>query len=472
MATLRCNQRFFGQEHFENGTPEREFCTRLGALKPSMWQYSFAVKDQLPPLPPDVGGIVQVKYNGMLSVVMWDERRGGFVAWGPRGRCYYSLDDGRKHPVTEYFNTHLRQFEDLAFLAETYVVRRIGDRCFMTDFNLAMSIIKNPRSPEDVGRIRLAVFDYVKRKEDGGFEKPEQSYIERFRRLRDEFGFTTGCDSGTVHLPDYVETEGSFQELLPRIQEFWNKFNGERRFEGLVLHTERGEEYKVKFRDSLDVTIVAFRLKGKGRPECQNCGAKFDVLWLRKLAREGKIIKSDWFDAKGRLLKDKAQNDLWASAQSVAVCPVCGGKTIQSAGPVLGAKIALMTPDGGFVDITDGAQVSPISPILDLIEPLYEDGGYLWVKPSIVVEVSYQGDQLYVDRKKPVYQFNGNKYVQAGTIRAASLRPYRVRLREDKTVNPRDLRLEQLSYFVNKVKEIRSKYKEPRKQGNLDDFIK
>jgi|GEM_PF-6471494 hypothetical protein len=131
-----------------------------------------------------------------------------------------------------------------------------------------------------------------------------------------------------------------------------------------------------------------------------------------------------------------------------------------------------MTPEGGFVDITDGAQLSPISPILDLIEPLYEDGSYLWVKPSVVVEVSYQGDQLYVDREKPIYQFNGNKYIQVGTIRAASLRPYRVRLREDKTVNPRDLRLEQLSYFVDKVKEIRSKYKEPRKQGSLDDFIK
>ena len=215
---MRCNQRFFGQEHFESSTPEREFCTRLGALKPAMWQYGFAVKDQLPPLPSDVGGIVQVKYNGMFSIVMWDEKRGGFVAWGPRGRCYYSLADGRKHPVTEYFNKHYNQFRDLAFLAETYVVRIIGDRCFMTDFNLAMSIIKNPRSPEDVGRIRLAVFDYVKRKEDGGFEKPEQSYIERFRRPRDEFDFAEGCDSGIVHLPDYVEAEGSFQESLPRIQ--------------------------------------------------------------------------------------------------------------------------------------------------------------------------------------------------------------------------------------------------------------
>ncbi len=468
---MRCNQKFFGQEHFENGTSERDFCTRLGVLKPAMSQYGFAVKDRLPPLPSDVGGIVQVKYNGMLSVVMWDEKKGGFVAWGPRGRCYYSLADGRKHPMTEYFNSRSSEFMDLAFLAETYVVRKIDEKCFMTDFNFAMSIIKNPTSAEDMNRIRLAVFDYVRRGKDGSFEKQEQSYIERFKRLRDDFGFKAGCDSGAVHLPDYLEVDGSFQNSFPQIQDFWNTFVGERRFEGLVMHTEDGEEYKIKFRDTLDVAIVAFRLTGNDRPECQKCGARFDVLWLRKLAREGKINKSDWFDAKGRLLKDKAQNDLWVSAQSVAVCPICNGNIVQSAGPVLGAKIALMTPEGGFVDLADGAQISPISPILDLVEPLYEDSGYLWVKPEVVVEVSYQGDQLYVDRERPVYSFNGNQYTKVGTVKATSLRPYRVRLREDKTVNPQDLRLEQLSYFVDKIKEIRIKWQETKKQGSLDDYF-
>jgi hypothetical protein len=468
---MRCNQKFFGQEHFESGTSERDFCTRLGVLKPAMSQYGFAVKDHLPPLPTDVGGIVQVKYNGMLSVVIWNKERGGFVAWGPRGRCYYSLADGKKHLVTEYFNIRLETFKKFAFLAETYVVRKIGDKCFMTDFNYAMSIIKNPRSAEDVDRIKLAVFDYVKMGEDGSFEKPEQKYIERFKRLRDDFGFKEGCDSGVVHLPDYLEVDGNFQNSFPQIQDFWNTFIGERRFEGLVVHTEDGEEYKIKFRDTVDVVIVAFRLSGNDRPACEKCGAKFDTLWLRKLVREGAVKKSEWFDPKGRLLKDKAQNELWVSQKNVATCPICSGPVAESAGPVLGAKIALMTPDGGFVDIADGAQISSISPILDLVEPLYEDSGYLWVKPEVVVEVSYQGDQLYVDRVRPVYQFNGNRYIKVGTVKATSLRPYRVRLREDKTVNPQDLRLEQLSYFVDKIKEIRIKYQETRKQSNLDDYF-
>ena len=67
---MRCNQKFFGQEHFERGTAGRDFCSSLGALKPAMSQYGFAERDRLPELPADVGGLVQVKYNGMLSIVM------------------------------------------------------------------------------------------------------------------------------------------------------------------------------------------------------------------------------------------------------------------------------------------------------------------------------------------------------------------------------------------------------------------
>ena len=115
---MRCNQRFFGQEHFEKATAERRFCSGLGVLKPTMSQYGFASRDRLPVLPSDVGGVVQAKYNGMLSVIIWDEQRGGFVAWSPRGRCYYSLNR-KKHPVTDYFNGNLSQSSDLAFVGET-----------------------------------------------------------------------------------------------------------------------------------------------------------------------------------------------------------------------------------------------------------------------------------------------------------------------------------------------------------------
>ena len=465
---MRCNQRFFGQEHFERGTAERDFCSSLAVLKPAMSQYGFALKDRLPELPSDAGGLVQVKYNGMLSIVMWDGKRGGFVSWNPQGRCYYSLQDRRKHPVTEFFNQQLANFRNVAFLGETYVVRRIDGKSYMTEFNRSMSIIKNPRSLEDVKRIRLAVFDYAHVQYGNVLETPEQRYVERFEKLRRDFGFSEGCDNGAVHLADYLKVEGSFQDSAAEIQGFWDKFVGERRFEGIVIRTDEGKEYKVKFRDTLDVAIIAFRLNGKSRPTCEKCDAKFDAFWLRKLTREGIVNRAEWFDGKGRLLEHGGADTWWKNLEK---CPICGGSIANTAGPILGAKVALMTSDGSFVDVADGAQLSIISPILDLVEPLYEAEGYLWVKPEIVVEVSYQGDQLYIDRAKPVYRFENNCYVKAGSMKAVSLRPYRVRLREDKTVNPKDLRLEQLSYFVDRVRNLRERWRKTSKQDSLQRYF-
>ena len=460
---MRCNQRFFGQERFETGTAERDFCSSLSALRPRMSAYGFSVRDWLPMLPSDMAGLVQVKYNGMLSVITWDEKRGGFIAWSPKGRCYYSRGDKGKHPVTEYFNESLKEFRDHAFVGETYVVRKIHGKSYMTEFNKSMSIIKNPKSIEDVNRIQLAVFDYAKRGEKE-FNRPAETYVNRFEHLRQDFMFPAGCDSSVVHLPDYLEVEGGFSDSYFEIQVFWNEFIGERGFEGLVMHTDSGGEYKIKFRDTLDAAIIAFRMTGKGRPVCKSCGARFDAFWLRKLAKKGMVKRTEWFDEKGRLL---GEDGSWIRSRDMSSCPLCSGSITKTAGPILGAKIALMTSEGNFVDVADGAQLSLISPVLDLFEPIYEAEGYLWVKPEVVIEVCYQ--DLYVDRMRPVYQFKDNSYKKVGTKKAVSLRPYRSRLREDKTVNPNDLRLEQLSYFVNRARGIERKWQraKSRKEGLL-----
>jgi len=451
---MRCNQRFFGQEQFERGTQGRDHCTRLGSLKPAMSQYGFAVRDRLPPLPSGFGGLVQVKYNGMLSIVIWDEERGGFVAWSPRGRCYYSLGSGKGHPVTDYFNERLTDFKDVAFVGETYVVRDIAGRDYMTEFNKTMSIIKNPQSMQDLSRIKLAVFDYAKIGQDGKIARLATKYVERFKDLLNQFAFPIGCDSHVVHLPDNLEVEGSFEGSRAEIQGFWDEFIGRRGFEGLVMHSASGEEYKIKFRDTLDAAIIGFRMIGNGRPMCEKCGTRFDAFWLRKLAREGVVERSEWFDRRGRLLEAGGGGGGWRSKMSQ--CPLCGGPVSNTAGPIFGAKIALMDSDGNFVDVADGAQLSRTSSILELLTPLYEDEGYLWVKPEVVIEVSYQ--QLYVESARPVYRFEGGRYAERGTKKFISLRPYKIRLREDKTVNPRDLRLEQVSHYVDKARSIQEKW--------------
>jgi hypothetical protein len=447
---MKCNQKFFGQEHFEKGTIERAFCTSLRVLKPSMSQYDFAIRDRIPLLPSDVDGLVQVKYNGMLSIIMWNEERGGFVSWNPRGRCYYSLNGMKKHPVTEYFNHHLNNLRDYVFIGETHVIRVINGHSYMTPFNKTMSIIKNPQSLHDIHRIRLAVFDYALRKNTIEFERPQTHYADRFYYLRDALNIPVGCDGNLVHLPNFITAEGSFAKNYGTIQNFWNEFIRKRGFEGLVLHTTAGDEYKLKFRDTLDVVVIAFSMTGNTRPVCETCGLKFDVFWLRKAAREGAVKQSKWFDSKGRLLKDKSNP--WIRDTKLTKCPNCGEPLSRTAGPKLGAKIALMTSEGDFLDIADGAQFSLISPILNLIKPLYEAEGYLWVKPEIVIEVSYQ--QLYVNSPRPLYRYDNGRYIRIGTKNAVSLRPYKPQIREEKTVNPKDLRLEQVNYLVKRIKRI------------------
>ena len=117
---MKCNQNFFGQEHLEEGTAEREWCEQLRRHKPAMAGWGFALRDRLPDLPAEGGGVAQVKYNGMLAVVLWDEARKGFVAWSPRGRCYYSLAPDRHHPAMEYLNARSSDLRSFAFLGETH----------------------------------------------------------------------------------------------------------------------------------------------------------------------------------------------------------------------------------------------------------------------------------------------------------------------------------------------------------------
>ncbi|MHA2283569.1 MAG: hypothetical protein ACXAC5_22225, partial [Promethearchaeota archaeon] len=68
---MKLNQKFFGQEHFEKGRLKREYCELLFKVKPRMLQYGFSERDNIPKLPNDKCGVVQVKYNGMLSIIIW-----------------------------------------------------------------------------------------------------------------------------------------------------------------------------------------------------------------------------------------------------------------------------------------------------------------------------------------------------------------------------------------------------------------
>lgn len=439
---MQCNERFFGQRHFDAGSSERIWCDRLRRLKPHMSNGGFALRDRLPALPDHTGGIAQVKYNGMFGVALWDDELGRFVVWNHQGRCYFSADEDRRHPVTAWLDARADELRDLILLGETHVVSPGADGLnYMTAFNRSMSLIKNPRSARDVARIRLAVFDYRRRGAEGEI-KPQPTHVERFRALRDLELFETGVDTDTVHLVDHVEVEGQLEQERPRIQALWDAQIGERGFEGLVLHATEGPSYKIKYRDTLDAAIIAFR-EVDGGVDCVDCRAHFDLLGVIEQVKVGRLERDEWFDDRGRQVREFKVGE---------PCPICGTATTRGKKALMGAKFALMRPDGLFVDIADGAQLSKISPLLWELEPLYSADGYRWVRPTKVIEVSYQ--DVYADRQRPMYCFEGGVFVKAGAMQAVCLRPYGARSRDDKTVNPQDLRLEQLHPLVNRIHRI------------------
>ncbi|MFX1562924.1 MAG: hypothetical protein ACFFDP_06420, partial [Promethearchaeota archaeon] len=300
--------------------------------------------------------------------------------------------------------------------------------------------------------------DYAVFNESGELVRID-SPLERFNTLKVDFDFPSGSDNGTVHLADHLKFTDAIGKHQNEVQAFWDEYITKRGFEGLVLCLDDSSRYKLKYRDTLDVAIIAFRIPErtrKIRPVCDDCGTRFDSLWLKKLVREGIIKEEDWFKDNIRLKDGTGTWDMYG--KDLKSCPLCGASISYTDGPILGAKIALMTKNGEFIDIADGAQIAPSSPLLDLIEPLYEESGYLWVKPEIVIEVSYQ--DLYIDSLRPIIQFDGKRYNKVGETEAISLRPYGVTLRTDKTVNPVDIRLEQVSYFVERIKRIQKLWEE------------
>ncbi len=441
---MQCNERFFGQRHFDAGIPVRAWCDRLRRLKPHMCNGGFALRDRLPALPDHAGGLAQVKYNGMLGVAMWDEEKDRFVVWNHQGRWYFSLDDDHLHPVTAWLDARADSLRHLILLGETHVVSPGDDGLnYMTPFNHSMSLIKNPRTRADVERIRLAVFDYRLRNAEGEIA-PESTHVERFQALKRMKQFGVGVDGDCVHLVSHEDVDDSFEQERSRLQALWDAQIGARGFEGLVLHAEDGPSYKIKYRDTLDAAIIAFR-EVYGGVVCTGCAASFDLLGVIEQVKAGRLAKEAWFDERSRLMRQVQAGD---------ACPMCGVKTERGPKALMGAKFALMRPDGLLVDIADGAQLSKTSPLLWEVEPLYSADGYRWVRPTQVIEMSYQ--DVYADRTRPLYRFEAGRYAHAGQMRAVSLRPYGAKPRPDKRVNPDDLRLEQLHPLDDRLQRIRT----------------
>ena len=113
---------------------------------------------------------------------------------------------------------------------------------------------------------------------------------------------------------------------------------------------------------------------------------------------------------------------------------------------VRSVKLALMQPDGTFIELSDcasGINEELGKALFKLTDhKVGEDDTTIYVKPAVVCTVQYT-DTFLKDR--PILKYEQEKYTLAGTKPFVSLRhPRLIRFRPDKTVNPQDLRTAQI----------------------------
>jgi len=109
-------------------------------------------------------------------------------------------------------------------------------------------------------------------------------------------------------------------------------------------------------------------------------------------------------------------------------------------------KLALMQPDGTFIELSDcasGINEELGKALFKLTDhKIGEDDRTIYVKPIVVCTIQYT-DTFLKDRT--VLKYEQEKYTEAGTKPFVSLRhPRLLRFRPDKTVNPQDLRTAQI----------------------------
>ena len=159
--------------------------------------------------------------------------------------------------------------------------------------------------------------------------------------------------------------------------------------------------------------------------------------WVEGKGYEGLFVRSD-----GTLYKVKKH----ASVDAVVIGINKRPKLVE--GLVTSLKLALMNDEGMFIelgDVASGIDHTLRRKLYPLIEAysIGEDSDTHFIKPMLVVEVEFTET---FNKDKRVFKVEDGELWTRGTKPFYSLRhPRLLRFRTDKTVNPTDLRLEQIA---------------------------
>jgi ATP-dependent DNA ligase len=208
----------------------------------------------------------------------------------------------------------------------------------------------------------------------------------------------------------YIHPVKDYSGGIQEIKQAWDKLVLKDKNEGIVVRTDDNKVYKAKPIFTYDLVIVAVgSKKGKNWPHGKIGMMQMAFMDSNKIFRTAGNMGTGWSD------KQSAEIYQWAMKNKVG-----------------------------------------------------EDDTYIWVKPERIVEVRWERTTI---KDMPAYSFKNGRYVPEGKKKSGTIvKPRFIRYREDKVVDPHDLRLTQIpDWNIKMAHKIANRYAkyvvEKNKQG-------
>lgn len=250
-----------------------------------------------------------------------------------------------------------------------------------------VTILRNPKSAENLKDLCVAVFDIVEL--DG---KPVSSAADVYKNLDDWFG-----EGKLVHAPEYrvLDDLGAIEDLFTE----WVIGEGG---EGLVIRHDRAGWYKIKLRHNLDVAVIGFSVGSEDRKEMLH-----DLL-VAVMRDDGTFHE---FARVGGGFKDEDRRELVKTFKK-RIVP------------------------------SDYVAVNNDYVAYEMVEP----GTVIEISCLDMITESSKGDPI----NRMVLEWDGKKYIALSRLPLASaISPQFIRLRDDKDAVPDDVNISQLAAMAD-----------------------
>jgi ATP-dependent DNA ligase len=271
----------------------------------------------------------------------------------------------------------------------------LDEKGYPLRFNETMSIIRDPTEEEE-WRISFYPFE-VYSVEGKRIDNKDLDEYERWMKRLDEI-----FKSVDLVRPVYRK-RGSVKEF----NQMWYEWAEKQKQEGLVIRTVDGKIYKVKTVFNFDAVII-FMTEGTKRLKGMLGAAGVALMDNDEIFRYIGLVGTGW--------TDEIREELW---------------------------------DWGLnneVDILDEEFEYPPKLSSEKLERL------IWVKPYHIIEIAWKDILMH---EVPGYSFSRGRYYFEGFFPSVIMRePRFVRFREDKEVNPEDLRLTQIPDWRKRLREF------------------